>query len=65
MKLYLDEKTVKKQGYSYDIKEKKGNLTISLKKFGIPLGSIEIEKELSKKIVKELNEAVISAENNV
>ncbi len=58
MKLYLDEKTVKKQGYSYEVKEKKGNLTISLKKFGIPVGSVEIEKDLAKILAKKIDEVV-------
>lgn len=62
MKLYLDEKTVKKQGYSYEVKEKKGNLCISLKKFGIPVGSVELEKNLAKDIAKKISEVVATIE---
>ena len=58
MKLYFDEKTVKKQGYSYEVKEMKGNLTISLKKFGIPVGSVEIEKDMAKTLAKSINEVI-------
>ena len=42
----------------YEVKEKKGNLTISLKKFGIPVGSVEIEKDLAKILAKKIDEVV-------